>query len=61
MAGVRMLRVLDMNTHASHILLLSGLSKDIHMMNPSSTIIYTPIQISEPSQGFLVSVLVLEA
>lgn len=50
-----------MNSHVSHILLLSRLSADIHVVNPISTIILANVQISEPSKGFLVSALLFKA
>lgn len=46
-----------MNSHVSHILLLSWLSADIHVVNP----ILANVQISEPSKGFLVSALLFKA
>ena len=49
MARARMLGVLGTKSHACYILLLCGLSADMHMMNPTSTIFYAYIQISEPS------------
>lgn len=58
-AVARILRVLGMNSHASHILVWSGMSAHLRMMSPSSTIIY--IQISEPSHRFPVTALLLEA